>query len=85
MKQFFLNLVSGAFADAGETKLEEVLQQLHEKDLDGYKAAIYGGLALVKALKPLTEKSANKIDDAFINAVSDALTDSAKANGLELA
>lgn len=72
--------MSGAFAEAGESKLEEVLQSLHDKHPDQWKAAIHGGRALVNGLKPIVEKSVNKIDDAFLDALSGAIEDSAKSN-----
>lgn len=84
MKKFFINLLSGTIENVGESQLEEVLQKLHDTDLEAYKAAVYAGRTLVKKLKPLVEKSESKIDDLFLNAVNDALTDSAKANNLEL-
>lgn len=81
MKQFFLNLVAGAFADAGESKLEEVLQKLHDTNPGQYKVAILAGRELVKALQPLVDKTPNGIDDAFLKALGEAVEDSAKANG----
>lgn len=84
MKQFFLNLISGTIEGAGESKLEELLQQLHDKHPDQYKAAVFGGIALANAVKPLAEKSPNKIDDAFVSALNDACRDSAAANGLDV-
>lgn len=84
MKQFFLNLVAGAFADAGETQLEVVLQKLHDTNPGQYKAAVIAGLELVKILQPLVDKSVSKIDDAFLSALKDALVDSAAANNVVL-
>lgn len=80
MKQFFLNLIAGTIESAGESKLEELLQKLHDNDLNEWKTAIHGGISLAKALKPLAEKSSHKVDDAFVNALADACRDSAASN-----
>ncbi len=82
--EFLINTLSGALTTIGESKLEQVLQQLHDKNPAEYEAAIRGGHALVVALLPLTQKTGTKIDDAFINALEDALNVSAAANGITL-
>lgn len=80
---FLVELFSKTIADAGESKLKEVLQNLHDQNEAEYKAAIYGGHALVKRLRPLVEKSKTSIDDAVLGAIDDAINESAKANGIE--
>lgn len=84
MKEVLLNMLSGALATVGELKLIEALQLLKEKDPTQYEAAIRGGHALCKALKPLTDKSKTPIDDAILESLADAVTQSAAANGIEL-
>lgn len=84
MKELLLNLLTGAIESVGESKLIAVLQDLHDKNPELYKSAIHGGNALVTALKPLVEKSATKIDDAVLNAIGDAVKQSAAANGITL-
>lgn len=81
---FFFNLFSTTIEALGETKLDEALQVLHDKDEVQYKAAIFGGLALTQALKPIVEKSNTKIDDTVLNAIHMALVASAAANAVEI-
>jgi len=79
---FLLNLLSAALETAGESKLIEILQQLHDKNIDQYNTAIFGGHALVKALLPITAGTKTKIDDAIIKALDEAINQSAAANGV---
>ena len=81
---FLLNTLSGTLETYGESKLVEVLQALHDKDVDNYKAALYGGNALAKALLPVVTKTGTKIDDAIIKALKEAIDASAEANGVDL-
>lgn len=81
---FLLNALSGTLTTLGESKLEEVLQQLHDKNRLEYEAAIKGGNALVIALLPCVVKTGTKIDDAIVNALADAIKISALANNVIL-
>lgn len=81
---FLINTLSSSLETIGESKLEQLLQTLHDKHEDQYKAAIYGGVALVNALLPLTKTSATKIDDAIVQALDEALKLSANNNQLLL-
>lgn len=83
--EIMLGLFSGALETVGESKLIEVLQTLHDKDEAKYQAALFGGHALVKALVPVVDKTGTKIDDAIVNALGDAIEQSALLNGLVLA
>lgn len=83
MKKILLDLLAGTLETIAESKLVEVLQKLHDTNPVQYKAAIYGGLSLVAALKPLTDGTATKIDDAVINSLEDALKQSAAINGID--
>jgi hypothetical protein len=76
-------LFSGVFAEAAESKLEDVLQELHDKDKDEYLAVVHAGRVLVKKLAPVVEKSGTKIDDALLKALGEAIADSAEKNGVE--
>ena len=67
---------------AGESKLEDLLQNLHDQHPEEYYAAIYGGHALVNALKPIVNSTATKIDDAIILGLDEALNNSAAKNGI---
>lgn len=82
--EFLLSTLTGALETIGETKLVEVLQQLHDKNPDQYKAAILGGKAMVTALLPIVQKTGTKIDDAIINALDEAIATSAANNGITL-
>lgn len=79
---FLTGLLSGMIESAGESKLIEILQELHDKNPAQYKAAIYGGTALVQGLLPLVTGTPNKIDDAILNAIDDAIRISAERNGI---
>jgi hypothetical protein len=79
---FLLNLLSASLETAGESKLIEILQKLHDKDADQYNAAVFGGHALVKALLPIVTDSKTKIDDAIIKALDEAINQSSAANGV---
>jgi hypothetical protein len=81
---FLINTLSSSLETIGESKLDELLQTLHDKHPDQYEAAIFGGVALVNALLPLTKTSATKIDDAIVQALDEALKASATANQLVL-
>lgn len=81
---FLLNTLSGTLTTVGESKLIEVLQQLHAKDVIQYEAAIRGGHSLVLALLPIVVKTGNKIDDAIVNSLDEAIKVSAKLNDIIL-
>lgn len=81
---FLLNMLTGALTSEGEILLVGLLQKLHDKNVDQYKAAIFGGNALVKALQPLVSGTTTKIDDAFVAALQQAITESAATNGIVL-
>lgn len=84
MKELLLNLLTGAFEKIGESKLEEVLQHLHDTNPAQYKNAVIGGWALTNSLMPLVQKTGTKIDDAVVGAVQDAIRNSALRNDVEL-
>ena len=77
-------LVLSALAAAGKPKGVSLLQELHDKDMSMYKAAIYAGAAALEKLKAVTDKTETKIDDAVVESVSDILQTSAANNGLTL-
>jgi len=81
---FLLNTLSGALETVGEIKLVEVLQSLHDSNIEEYKAAINGGHALVLVLLPIVAKTGTKIDDAIIKALNEAINTSAAANDIKL-
>lgn len=84
MKEFLLNLLTSTLETIGESKLIEILQKLHDKNLAQYKAAIYGGQALCDALGGFVTGTTTKIDDAILGAIRDAIKVSAAANGIDI-
>lgn len=84
MKEALLALFAGALESFGESKLIEALQLLHDKDTAKYELTIRGAYAFVTGIAPLTDASKNKIDDAVVNSIKDAISQSAAANGVTL-
>ncbi len=84
MKEFLLNLLSSSIDSFAEPKLIEALQLLHDKNIEQYTAAVKGSMYLFAGLKPYTDKSKTKIDDAILDSLEDAVRESAKRNGVEL-
>lgn len=84
MKEFLLNLLTSTLETIGESKLIEILQKLHDSHPDQYRAAIYGGKALVNGLTPFISGTATHIDDAILKAIDEAIKTSAANNGIDL-
>lgn len=88
MANFLLELLAGSLAEVGESKLVEVLQELHDKDKtedkSDYKSVILGGLSFVTGISKLTSKTKSKLDDALVSSIKDAIEASAKANDIDL-
>lgn len=88
MANFILELVAGSLAEVGESKLVEVLQELHDKDKSedksDYRSVLLGGLSFCTGISKLTSKTKTKIDDALVSAIKDAIEVSAKNNDVEL-
>lgn len=85
---FILELLAGTLAELGESKLVEVLQQLHDKDTSinkaKYKSVLFGGLSFVTGISQLTDKTKSKIDDALVQSIREAIEASADLNNIEL-
>lgn len=77
-------LVLSSLAAAGKPKALELLQSLHDKNVNDYKAAIFVGNAALAKLKTVTDKSTTTIDDALVADVQDIINSSASANGITL-
>ncbi len=82
MKEALLALFATAFETIGETKLELILQKLHDKDVVKYTAALKGGMALITAMQPFIDESKTPIDNLFCSALSEAIQISAKNNNV---
>ena len=81
---FLINALADGVETVGESKLVDLLQELHDNNPTQYKAAIEGGKALVSVLQPIVSGTKTKIDDAIINALSEALNQSAIKNAASL-
>lgn len=79
---FLLGTLTGALETVGESKLEAILQDLHDSNEADYNACINGLHAGVGHLLPLVAKSKNKIDDAIVKALNEAVDASAAANNI---
>ena len=79
-KELLLGALASTLETVGETKLVEVLQELHDKNPETYQQAIIGGRALCEALEPIVAKTGTKIDDSIINALKEAIEISSSSN-----
>ena len=79
-----LNILAGAFKEAGTEAVVGVLQKLHDSDPNNYKVALLGGYLLSTALEPVVDKSKTKIDDALVEGIGQAVATSAERNGVDL-
>lgn len=68
----------------GKPQLVAYLQDLHDKDVNWYKAAIYTANAAALFAKTEAGKSSTQLDDAAVADIIDTLTTSASANGITL-
>jgi len=84
MKEILLTLFSGAITTGGIPKFVELLDKLHAKDVDQYKAAVFGLNAGLKALAPLVDGTKTEFDDIVVDALSAAVTISAGKHGVDL-
>lgn len=69
---------------AAESKLDAILQDLHDSNLDDYKAAIAGGSAFIKHLQPLAAKTATTLDDEILADLQSIIATSAAKNNVTL-
>ena len=68
-----LNILAGAFTQAGTEAVVTVLQKLHDSDPKMYKVALLGGRLLTTALDPVVDKTKTKIDDSFVDGIGNAV------------
>ncbi len=79
-----LGFIAGGLEKEGERSAEAILQDLHDSNIEDYKACIFGFNAGLKHLLPLVQKSPNNIDDAFFQAIDTAIRKSAANNNITL-
>ncbi len=84
MVAFMLNMVASSLEQAGEPELVKVFQKLKEKNPTAYKATMISLHAGMAPLKELVSSTSTLIDDGFVLAFDDAITQSATANGITL-
>lgn len=67
-----------------DSKLEAILQDLHDSNIDDYKATVAGLNAAFKKLQPLAAKTETTIDDAILEDWQELIIVSAAKNGISL-
>lgn len=80
LKEFFLNSLSGTIEQIAESKLVDVLQDLHDKDIVKYNAVVAAAELLTQELTPLVKKTKTPIDDAILGALAEAVQTSVDQN-----
>lgn len=81
---FLINLVLPGLEQAGQTFLVQALQKFHDEKPELYKASIVAGYVFTKPLLDYVKQSETKIDDGFVEAISEAIVMSASTNGIDL-
>ncbi len=84
IQDFIVSVASGTFATVGESKLDAILQKLHDSNETLYNIAMEAGHAFTKAVATVVEESSTHIDDAFLKALTEAIRISAEDNGVVL-
>lgn len=82
--EFLLNTMTGALETVGELKLVDVLQKFHDKNPVEWEACVRAGHAFIKPLTKLVSATKTPIDDALVQALDEAISQSAADNGLLL-
>lgn len=81
---FIADLFVGPVTAAAKLSLENGLQKLHDSDPQRYKQALLIAKAFVNIMEPVVDKTKTRLDDHAIQAVEDAVTDSAEKNSVDL-
>ena len=84
-KEYLVNAMTDSIATIGESKMEAVLQTLHDKNPEAHKAVIEAGKLIVEHLQPIVLSTKTTIDDMALSIIWDAVRASAKANNIPLA
>lgn len=69
---------------AGESKMESILQELHDKDPAVYQLAIKAGNDFVSYLQPIAAKTESTLDDEVLADLKTIIATSATSNGITL-
>ena len=81
---FFGNLLLQALVTAERPVGIQLLQSIHDKDVDEYEAIIYVAKYLIKKGDALAAKTTTTLDDNGLAALQGLITDSAAQNGITL-
>lgn len=80
----FVKPIEKSIEDAAETKILDLLQQLHDHNIDDYKAAIEAGNTFIQHLLPFAEKSELTLADAILADIATVISESAVNNKITL-
>lgn len=84
IKEFLLNTLLPTLESLGESKLEELLDQLSEKEGENFALDVIGTYNLFTRLSILAKKTKSKIDDGIIDTVIEALEATAEKHDIDL-
>ncbi len=79
---FLVKILLPTIEQLGETALIGLLQKYHDNDPEEYKATMIMGHTFIKRLVKYADGTEGKIDDGFVDALDEAITTSALANGI---
>jgi hypothetical protein len=77
---FLLNMVASQVEQTGEALFVNLLQKLHDKNVDEWKASVYGLWAAGKGLTPLVAGTPTKLDDGLVLELKQSALDTVAAN-----
>lgn len=78
--EFLLNMVASQLEATGEGLFVSLLQKLHDKNVEEWKAAVYGLWAAGKGLSPLVAGTPTKLDDGLVLELQQSARDTVAAN-----
>lgn len=85
MLEFLINTFSGAIKSLLKTRLLAALAALKLKDEKAYRTALVGLYPVIDVqLEDVTDKTKTKADDVLVDAIKEAMEESAAANGVTL-
>lgn len=84
ISEFILNRLKIELEALAESKIEQLLSNLYDKDPELHRAALIAGQQFVKHVLPLADKTKTPIDNAVLEAMGDAIAASAADYGIDL-
>jgi hypothetical protein len=85
MLEFFLNIFSNAVKDLVKSRLIAALSALNVKDEKAYKTVLASLYPVIDVqLEDITDKTKTKADDVIVDALKEAMEESAVINGVLL-